>query len=92
VLNDVQQPGGPFDSYQVVDASAFGASTFQHLVLFASLPAATFDDDDGVQIFEAVSQGLGELVGSLSVGWEKTRRQVDFFFIRLSVKPGRCVA
>jgi len=92
VLRDLESPNGSWDTYQIVDASAFGTPSFEHLVLHASLPGGTFDDDGGVQIFEAVSQGLGELVGVLSVGWEGTRRQVDFYLSRLSVKPGRCVA
>jgi hypothetical protein len=92
VRNDFQHPGGLFDTYQIVDASAFGTPSFQHLVLHATLPADSFDDDDGVKIFEAISQGLGDLGGTLSRGWDATRRQVDFHLSRLSVKPGRCVA
>lgn len=92
VFNDLQQPGGLFDTYQIVDASAFGTPSFQHLALFAAVRADTFDDDGGSQIFEAVSQSLGDLVGVVSTGWDATRRQVDFYLSRLSVKPGRCVA
>lgn len=81
----------PVDTYQIRDESAFGTARFMHLLLYADLPPTTFDDDRGDQTFDAVSKTLGDMVGTLAWGWGETRRQVDFFLSRFSVKPGRCV-
>jgi hypothetical protein len=89
--DDFQHLNGVSDTYQILDQSGFGTSSFMHLVLAGYLPSTTFADDDVSQTFEAVSQALGDLVGTLAWGWEASRRQVDFYLSRLSVKADRCV-
>jgi hypothetical protein len=92
VRNDFLQLNGLTDTYQIIDNGAFGTSSFEHVSLYGTLPAGTFDDDRGDQTFTAISRALGDLVGTIAWGWEQTRRQVDFYLSSLSVRPGRCRA
>jgi hypothetical protein len=90
IRNDFEQLNGFTDTYQITDASAFGTPSFKELTLYADLPAATFANDRGAQVFDVVSRTRGDLLGTFASGWDESRRQVDLYLSRLSVKPGRC--
>jgi hypothetical protein len=91
VRNDFDYLNGHrVDTYQIVDNSGWGTSSYMHLLLAADLPATTFDDDAGDQTFDAISRSLGDLVGTIGWGFEESWRQVDFYLSSFSVRPGRC--